>query len=193
MNNKYINNREKYRKRYYRVRLGVLQMIHYPLLNLLLFIPVFGLVAFIYFKMQILNAEISAFFYPIIKFILDVLTYAVPITLLLAVISIVSVATAIRDEANVQMAFTKDELRNGSPILINKKRIKGTDVIQREFYSNIPLRIWIKRIDELSDSLNVHFVEEIRYGGKSNGKRVIICTAPSRDLPNRNTLYDEEF
>lgn len=193
MNNKYINNREKYRKRYYRVRLGVLQMIHYPLLNLLLFIPVFGLVAFIYFKMQILNAEISAFFYPIIKFILDVLTYAVPITLLLAVISIVSVATAIRDEANVQMAFTKDELRNGSPILINKKRIKGTDVIQREFYSNIPLRIWIKRIDELSDSLNVHFVEEISYGGKSNGKRVIICTAPSRDLPNRNTLYDEEF
>ena len=193
MNNKYINNREKYRKRYYRVRLGVLQMIHYPLLNLLLFIPVFGLVAFIYFKMQILNAEISAFFYPIIKFILDVLTYAVPITLLLAVISIVSVATAIRDEANVQMAFTKDELRNGSPILINKKRIKGTDVIQREFYSSIPLRIWIKRIDELSDSLNVHFVEEIRYGGKSNGKRVIICTAPSRDLPNRNTLYDEEF
>lgn len=193
MNNKYINNREKYRKRYYRVRLGVLQMIHYPLLNLLLFIPVFGLVAFIYFKMQILNAEISAFFYPIIKFILDVLTYAVPITLLLAVISIVSVATAIRDEANVQMAFTKDELRNGSPILINKKRIKGTYVIQREFYSNIPLRIWIKRIDELSDSLNVHFVEEIRYGGKSNGKRVIICTAPSRDLPNRNTLYDEEF
>ena len=193
MNNKYINNRAKYRKRYYRVRLGVLQMIHYPLLNLLLFIPVFGLVAFIYFKMQILNAEISAFFYPIIKFILDVLTYAVPITLLLAVISIVSVATAIRDEANVQMAFTKDELRNGSPILINKKRIKGTDVIQREFYSNIPLRIWIKRIDELSDSLNVHFVEEIRYGGKSNGKRVIICTAPSRDLPNRNTLYDEEF
>ena len=193
MSNKYINNREKYRKRYYRVRLGVLQMIHYPLLNLLLFIPVFGLVAFIYFKMQILNAEISAFFYPIIKFILDVLTYAVPITLLLAVISIVSVATAIRDEANVQMAFTKDELRNGSPILINKKRIKGTDVIQREFYSNIPLRIWKKRTEDLSDSLNVHFVEEIRYGGKSNGKRIVICTAPSRDLPNRTILYDDEF
>lgn len=193
MNNKYINNREKYRKRYYRVRLGILQMIHYPLLNLLLLIPILGLVAFIYSKTQILNAEISAFFYPIIKFILDVLTYVVPITLLLAVVSTISVATALCDEANVQMAFTKDELRNGSPILINKKKIKNTDVTEREFYTNIPLRIWNKRIDDLSDSLNVHFVEEIRYGGKSNGKRIIICTAPSRDLPNRNTLYDEEF
>ena len=193
MNNKYINNREKYRKRYYRIRLGVLQMIHCPLLNLLLLIPVFGLVAFIYFKIQILNAEISAFFYPIIKFTLDGLTYIVPIALLLAVVSIISVATALRDEANIQMAFTKDELRNGSPILINKKRIKGTDVIQREFYSNIPLRIWKKRTEDLSDSLNVHFVEEIRYGGKSNGKRIVICTAPSRDLPNRTILYDDEF
>lgn len=193
MNNKYINNREKYRKRYYRVRLGFLQMIHYPLLNLLLLIPISGLVAFTYFKMQILNAEISAFFYPIIKFILDVLTYVVPIALLLAVVSIISVATALHDEANVQMAFTKDELRNGSPILISKKKIKNTDVTEREFYTNIPLRIWNKRIDDLSDSLNVHFVEEIRYGGKSNGKRIIISTAPSRDLPSRATLYDDEF
>ena len=193
MNNKYINNREKYRKRYYRVRLGFLQMIHYPLLNLLLLIPISGLVAFTYFKMQILNAEISAFFYPIIKFILDVLTYVVPIALLLAVVSIISVATALHDEANVQMAFTKDELRNGSPILISKKKIKNTDVTEREFYTNIPLRIWNKRIDDLSDSLNAHFVEEIRYGGKSNGKRIIISTAPSRDLPSRATLYDDEF
>lgn len=193
MNNKYINNREKYRKRYYRVRLGFLQMIHYPLLNLLLLIPISGLVAFTYFKMQILNAEISAFFYPIIKYILDVLTYVVPIALLLAVVSIISVATALHDEANVQMAFTKDELRNGSPILISKKKIKNTDVTEREFYTNIPLRIWNKRIDDLSDSLNVHFVEEIRYGGKSNGKRIIISTAPSRDLPSRATLYDDEF
>ena len=116
-----------------------------------------------------------------------------PLALLAAVVSIISVATALRDEANIQMAFTKDELRNGSPILINKKRIKGTDVIQREFYSNIPLRIWKKRTEDLSDSLNVHFVEEIRYGGKSNGKRIVICTAPSRDLPNRTILYDDEF
>ena len=193
MNNNYINNREKYRKRYYRIRLGVLQMIHYPLLNLLLLIPVLGLVAFIYFKTYILNAEISAFFYPIIKFILDVLTYVVPTVLLLAVVSIISVVSALRDEADVRMAFSKDELRNGSPILINKKKIKGTDVIEREFYSNIPMRIWNKRTEELSDLLNAHFVEEIRYGGKSNGKRIVICTAPSRDLPNRTTLYDDEF
>jgi hypothetical protein len=190
---KILNKIEKWRKRFFRIRLGVLQLIHKPLLNLLLIIPLSVFILLIYWKSQVLTADIPEFFYPLIKFIFELLTVIVPLSLIVAIIAFIGVLSAIGDEANVEIAFSRDELRNGCPILINKKRIKDTDVLLREFYSNIPLRIWNRRTEELSDSLNVHFVEEIQYGGKSDGKRIVIRTAPSRELPQRITLYDDEL
>lgn len=190
---KILNKIEKWRKRFFRIRLGVLQLIHKPLLNLLLIIPLSVFILLIYWKSQVLTADIPEFFYPLIKFIFELLTVIVPLSLIVAIIAFIGVLSAISDEANIEIAFSRDELRNGCPILINKKRIKGTDVIQREFYSNVPLRVWNHRIESLADALNVHFVEEISYGGKCNGRRILICTAPSRDLPKRDTLYDDEL
>ena len=140
-----------------------------------------------------LTAEIPVFFLSLVNFFLELASIFVPLFLIVAIIALIGVLSAIGDEANVEIAFSRDELRNGCPTLINKKRIKDTDVILREFYSNIPLRIWNRRTEELSDSLNVHFVEEIQYGGKSDGKRIVIRTAPSRELPQRITLYDDEL
>lgn len=190
---KLLKKLEKWRKRFFRIRLGVLQLIHNPLLNLLFIIPLLVFILLIHWKSQVLNADIPNFFFPMIKFTFELLTVFVPLSLFAAIIAFIGVVSAISDEANVEIAFSRDELRNGCPILINKKKIKGTDVTQREFYSNVPLRVWNQRIESLADSLNVHFVEEIRYGGKSNGKRIIVSTAPSRDLSKRDTLYDDEL
>lgn len=189
---KLLKKLEKWRKRFFRIRLGVLQLIHNPLLNLLFIIPLLVFILLIHWKSQVSTADIPEFFYPLIKFIFESLTVIVPLSMIVAIIAFIGILSAISDEANVEIAFSRDELRNGCPILINKKKIKGTDVTQREFYSNVPLRVWNHRIESLADALNVHFVEEIRYG-KAHGKRIILCTAPSRDLPKRDTLYDDEL
>jgi hypothetical protein len=188
-----LNKISKWQKRYFRIRLGILQLVHKPLLNLLLIIPLSVLILLIYWKSQVLTADIPEFFYPLIKLIFELLTVIVPLSMIVAIIAFIGILSAISDEANVQIAFSRDELRNGNPILINIQKVKGTEVTQREFYSNVPLRVWNHRIESLADALNVHFVEEIRYGGKANGKRIVLCTAPSRDLPKRDTLYDDEL
>lgn len=93
------------------------------------------------------------------------------------------------------VAFSAKDLRNGCPILINKRKIRATDVTVREFYSNIPYDVWIEKKEAIADAMNVHFIEEIQYGGKSNnnGKIIVIKTAKGRKPTNRGILYDEEF
>lgn len=101
--------------------------------------------------------------------------------------------TARKDEADLYEAFGSQERRNGCPVLMDKKRIKGSRVTMREFYSNIPLKAWIERQEEIADSMNIHFVENLKYGGKSNGKRIVMYTAQGRETTARGKLYDEEF
>lgn len=104
--------------------------------------------------------------------------------------------TARKDEGNLTLALKEQDLRNGVPLLIKKKKIKGTDVTVREFYSNIPFHTWIESKEAIADSMNVHFVEPaIEYGGKkkNNGKRIVIYTAKGRKPVKRGELYDEEL
>ena len=52
----------------------------------------------------------------------------------------IGILTARHDESCLMKAFAKNELRNGCPILIFRKKAKGTDVTARVFYSHIPLK-----------------------------------------------------
>lgn len=63
----------------------------------------------------------------------------------------------------------------------------------REFYSSIPMNRWIEKQDDFADLMNVHFVEKIKYGGKSNGKRIVIYTASGRKPSVQGELYDDEL
>jgi len=76
---------------------------------------------------------------------------------------------------------------------MNKKKVKSTDVVIREYYSCIPYNSWREKKDSIADAMNVHFVEEIQYGGKADGNRIVIKTARGRKLDKREALYDEEF
>ena len=73
--------------------------------------------------------------------------------------------------------------------------IKGTGVTVREFYSPIPYKTWVEKQDAIADAMNVHFVEEIKYGGKNNndGNKIIIKTAKGRKNTEQGVLYDEEL
>ena len=77
--------------------------------------------------------------------------------------------------------------------MMEKRNVKG-DVTIREFYSDIPMKSWIEKKEELADAFNCHFVgEQIFYGGKSDGKRIVIVTAKGRKPVPRGNLYDDEF
>ena len=143
-----INKLKKWQKRYFRIRLGILQLIHKPLLNLFFIVPVLVFILLIHWKSQVLTAKIPDFFLALITFLLELSSVFIPLSLIIVIIALIGVLSAINDEANIEIAFSHDELRNGCPILINKKIIKGTDVTEREFFSNIPLRIWNKKIEE---------------------------------------------
>lgn len=195
MNNvDYIQWRQNSRKQWLRIRLGVLQMIYKPLFNLSL-LPIIAGTIFLWVKKDIVFTlfDVPQILFPIYKYSVLLIMVLLPVIFILAMIETIGNVTSRKDEADLQNAFNKQELRNGCPILMNKKRIKGSDVLMREFYSNIPMRTWLERQEDIADSMNVHFVEPLRYGGKSNGRRIVMYTAPGRENASREDLYDDEL
>jgi hypothetical protein len=190
----YIEQRRNSKKQLLRLRLGILQMIHRPLLNIFL-VPIITGTVFIWRKkdMTLTLFDVPQILYPIYRYTIIALAVLLPILFMLTLIEAIGNMTARKDEANLQEAFEPQELRNGSPVLMDKKRIKGSNVTMREFYSNIPMITWIERQEEIVDSMNIHFVEKLKYGGKSNGKRIVMYTAQGRGVTSRGKLYDDEF
>ena len=76
---------------------------------------------------------------------------------------------------------------------MDKRKVKGSNVTMREFYYTIPLDTWNTRKNAIADLMNIHFVEEIQYCVKSDGRIIVIFTAPGRKPTDRGTLYDKEF
>jgi hypothetical protein len=193
MNNKYTSNRRSRLKEFSRVRLGVMQMIYMPILNLLL-IPILMIAVIIWREKNngIQLVDMPALMIPFLQFVVDFLSVSIPLLLLAGLFVTIGNITAQKDEADLEEAFTSQDLRNGCPILVFKKRIRGTEVTVREFHSSIPLNIWIDRMDAIADSMNISFVEKIGYG-RSNGRRIVIHTIPGREIKSRGKLYDEDF
>ena len=103
--------------------------------------------------------------------------------------------TAKRDEYNLALAFTEQDLRNGCPVLIRKRTDRKTRVTTRVFYSNIPMERWKERKKYIADSMNLHFVKpDLEYGGKKkdNGKLIVMYSTKGRKPPERGGLYDGE-
>lgn len=193
-NNKYLIERRYRIKQYMRIRLGVLQLFERPYFNIF-WIPLVILSIGIWQQKEkaMIFFNVPQILFPAFRYAVYAMSILIPILLLLCVLDTIGELSARRDESNLEIAFTEKELRNGCPILMNKKKVKGTDVTVREFYSNIPLKIWNEKINSISDSMNVHLVETIKYGGKGNGKRIVLCTATGRKPTERDDLYDEEL
>lgn len=196
MNNvDYIQRRQNSRKQWLRIRLGVLQMIYKPLFNLFL-LPIIAGTIFLWVKKYIAFTlfDVPQILFPIYKYSVLLIMVLLPVIFTLVVIEAIGSMTARKDERDLAEAFDSHDLRNGCPILMNKKRIKGSNVTMREFYSSsIPMKVWVKKQEDIADSMNVHFVESLRYGGKSNGRRIVMYTAPGRETILKGIMYDDEF
>lgn len=195
-NNHYFITQKNRRKQLLRIRLGFFQFVHKPVLNLLwLFVVTFTVVITILKNEIVEITNIPPIIKPIFNITINLFVFLIPALLILALLERIGELKARRDEAKLMIAFSAKDLRNGCPILISKRKAKGTDVTVREFYSNIPYYVWIEKKEAVADAMNVHFVGEIQYGAKNNnnGKRIVIKTAKGRKPTDRGVLYDEEF
>lgn len=193
----YLRARRNRIKLYFRLGLGLRQLISrpynnvVPLLLILLFSELWKYKG-VLFPLKAAPAPLL----PIFQHTFSVAVILIPLTFLMGFLEFLGNMTARRDEADLMIAFTEKDLRNGYPLLISRKKIKGTNVTIREFYSNIPLKTWIDRKEELADQMNVRFVEPcIEYGGKrnDNGNRIRLYTTPGRKRSERGNLYDNEL
>lgn len=137
--------------------------------------------------------EVPKILHPAYTITVKTLGVIVPLILVWGLVDVIGTLTARKDEALIQMAFKENERRNGSPILIYKRKDKKTGVTVREWYSPIPMNLWVERQEEIADAMNIHFVQNFCYGGKSNGNRIVMYSAEGREASSRGVLYDEEF
>lgn len=195
-NNTYNIRRKNQIKQLMRLKLGFNQLIHKPILNLLWLLVCFVTAIIIVLKNELTAIiDIPKLIEPAFDIALNIFVFLIPIIMIFAILEYIGELTARRDENKLMVAFSSKDLRNGCPILISKRKIRGTEVTVREFYSNMPYDVWIENKEAIADAMNVHFVEEIQYGGKgnNNGKIIVIKTAKGRKPTNRGILYDEEF
>lgn len=196
--NHYIQTRYNRIKNHFRFRLGFQQLILRPYnmivpMGLCLLFIFFWKSRWIIFRIN----ELPAIIHPICRYAVSIAVIGIFLTLLYTYILFLGEITARKDEANIAVVLPANALRNGNhPILISRKKIRGTHISIREFYSNISLKIWQEHQEAISDSLNVHFVSPyIEYGGKrnDNGNRVRLYTIPGKKRIDRGILYDEEL
>lgn len=195
-NNQYLLNSQNRKKQWLRIKLGFQQFIYKPFLNVLWLFVIFVTAIIIVVKNEFIEIiSIPQLIEPIFDIVMNVFAFLIPILMVFAILEKVGEHTARRYENKLMVAFSAKDLRNGCPLLISKRKIRGADVTVCEFYSNIPYAVWIDKKEAIADAMNIHFVEEIQYGGKNNnnGKIIAIKTAKGRKPINRGTLYDEQF
>jgi hypothetical protein len=195
-NNTYNIRRKNQIKQLMRLKLGFNQLIHKPILNLLWLLVCFATAIIIVLKNKLTAIiDIPKPIVPAFDIALNIFVFFIPIIMVFAILEYIGELTARKDENKLMVAFSAKDLRNGCPLLVNKRKIRDTDVTIREFYSNISYDVWIEKKEAIADAMNVHFIEEIQYGGKgnNNGKIIVIKTAKGRKPTDRGILYDEEF
>lgn len=190
----YLSRQHNRKKQMLRFKLGVSQLMNIPLLNLLWVLIAGFAVLLIFHKDKLMSGfNVPHILAPAFEFAMNFAVIILPVILSLYLIEIIAEKTAIRDEANLILVFDSKVLKAGHPILISKKKVKGTDVIVREFFTYIPYNTWIEYKDAIADVMNVHFVEEIQYGGNHDGNRIVLKTAKGRKAIQRDVMYDENF
>ena len=188
-------NKQRYnvKKNFYRIKLGISQFSNYPFLNFIWVLIAVGTVLLVNGKGKIVDMLYTTpQLTPIINVCLNFLFAFIPIIISISIIQGIGELTARKDEADLLFVFDKKELINGCPILIYKRTLKN-GVTVREFYSKIPMSRWLERKEAIADIMNVHFVGDFEYGGKSDGNKILIKTAKGRKAKDRGILYDDRF
>lgn len=181
-----------------RLYVGLQQLVYRPYYNIVL-VVLFVLYAIIWKYRKVLFGlkYIPMMIEQIVECSVSVMLVFAFILLLVLCVEKIGELSAQRDEASLIVAFKPLDLKHGFPILISRRKMKGTDnVTIREFYTYIPKKRWEEMQEEIADCMNVTFVAPyIEYGGKyrNKGNRIIIYSVPNRKFKKRGVLYDEKL
>lgn len=193
-NLQYNQTRYNRKKQWYRFKLGIHQIINYPIINLIWIIFIVG----IFFLLKLREIFLYKFEVPVLLeavFYWSMTIFVIIFSILLAVGMLQGIGelTAKRDEADVFRAFSeRRDVKNEAPILIFKKKVKGKNIIVREFYTTIPMERWKQKKEAISDIMNIHILGDIEYSNH-NGNKINIKSAKGRNLTERGVLYDDTF
>lgn len=192
----YQQKRYNRRKNYYRLVLGIRQIYQTPIL-LTLMIPIIVLTLVIWLKMDnaIAPLKLTKQMHELFIFIMRILGIIISLILTLGLIDFIGKVTARKSEADIRMAFSEKELRNGSPILIYKRKEKGKGITIMEFYSPISLKLWNEKKEIIEDAMNICIIGKFRYGGRNNANshKIVFVSIKGREPKERGILYDEQF
>ena len=147
-------------------------------------------------KEVVASVEVPTAIMPVWQYSVYGITVIIQIVIFIVLMRVIWFCSAWRDEASLARAFSKQELRNGCPILFSKKKDRKSKVTRREFYSDIPLEVWQENKKAIADNMNVNFVGDgITYGGKnnSNGNKIVIHTKKGRIQEKKDGLHDSEL
>lgn len=181
-----------------RLYVGLQQLVYRPYYNIVI-VVLLRLYAIIWkYREQFFGLKfVSHTVEQIVANVVSVMLIFVFILFIIVAVQIMGKLAARDDESDLKLAFETSDLEDGFPILISRKRMKGTDnVTIREFYTYISKERWEKMQKKIEHEMGVTFVHPyIEYGGKhrNKGKRIIIYTVPNRKLEKRGILYAEKF
>lgn len=189
---KYIEKRYRLRKVLSRYRLGVQKFVIYPILNILwivLFITmnkIYGLI-----EIFITDPQIPLLLQTILQRGYQVLQYILPIVIVFSVLYIVGVMISQKDEANICVVFGESSRHIRTPsILYSKKKIKGSECIERKFYTYMGMNRWKEKRTEIEDLLNCCIINEFRYAD-NHGNKIAFQSMHGREGKKRGVIYDE--
>ena len=191
--NKKIQERWNRRKNLYHCCLGISRMMHKPFLTVLL-LPIIVLTVFVWSRMDLAFTllDVPKIILPIYTFIVKTIGVLLPIILVWGLINFIGSMTARKDEILIKMAFTDKELRNGNPILVFKHKDKQTGVTVREWFSPLPMNLWVERQKEISDAMNINIVE-LNYAGNNRNKIVLKSKKGREAYFSNNQIYDNDL
>lgn len=193
-NIQYNQNRYNRKRQWYRFKLGIYQLRNYPVINIIWIGIIIGMYFLIHLRKIVLTSfDVPQLLEPVFSGCMTFFIIVFPILLVIGLLQGIGELTAKRDEADIFLAFSDNrDIKNEAPILIYKKKIKGKDVIVREFYTTIPMERWQQKKEAISDIMNIHIVGEIEYS-KHNGNKIIMKSAKGRRVAERGVLYDDTF
>ena len=196
-NKKFNEQRYNRRKQLYRFTLGFQQMINYPVLNLIWVLLAIGIVYFMIGERKLLSKfDIYSKFTPIIYNCKNIILIILTVICIIGFLQFIGYIFAIRDEADMSLVFgDKHDIKNQPPILIYKKSDRKTGVTKREFYTTVPMELWLAKKEAICDRLDVHLIGDMSYGGKKKNKgyQIYFESANGRKPKERGVLYDDMF
>lgn len=199
MDSKQYNERRYNRKKqWYRIVLGIQQLINYPAINLIWLLFVVGVFVLAKGEEKLISTFIVS---PSLAFIfmgcMHFLFILFLIICAIGIIQTIGYITAMKDEADLSLVFygNRQIVTNEPPILIYKKKDRKNGVTKRECYTTIPMERWQERKEAICDRMDIHLIGDITYGGKkkNKGNHIYFESAKGRKPKERGALYDDTF